>query len=104
MKKMKSIFPRILGLTVITGIATLLLSLVFKALLLVSIVGLIIRFGANRFMRKKQMQQHYGMYGNQSFGQLQNGPTSFQGRSPFYQKDVQPTGNFQRSSGIIPIN
>lgn len=104
MKKMKFLLPKILGLTLIAGVATILLAAIFKVLLLVSIVGLIIRFGANKFLRRKQMQEQYGMYGEQQFRSLQNGPEMFNGRSPFYNNKIVPDGRQQRSSGIIPIN
>ena len=104
MKKMKFILPRIIGLTVIAGIATLLMSLVFKVLVLASIVGIIVSLVGRKMSRRRQMMQQYGMQGQQGFGQMPGGPESYFGQSPFHRSDVAPVYNAQRSSAIIPIN
>ena len=103
---MKFILPRVFGLAIIAGIAAFLLAMIAKVLLAAAFIGTIAYFIKSRFRHRRQayMQNQYGMQSQQGFGQMNNGPEMYRGQSPFYRSDVQPVGNMQRSSGIIPIN
>jgi len=101
---MKFILPRIIGLTAIAGIAALLMTAIFKVLLLTSIAAIVVTLVGRRFGRRRQMMEQYAMQGQQGFGQMPGGPESYYGQSPFHRNDVSPVYNKQRSSAIIPIN
>lgn len=93
-RKLGFILPRIFGLAIIAGIASLLLIMVAKLLVGVAIIGTVV------MMIKKGMR-HQGrpeMYGASGYGAM----LARGGTSNSYQPlamNVQ-----QRSSGIIPIN
>lgn len=106
MNNMKFILPRVFGLAIIAGIASLLLAMIAKVLLAASFIGMIayfIRKGIQR-RRRDYMQAPYGMQSYQGYAQMQAGPEAYYGQSPFYRNDVMPVGNAQRPAGIIPIN
>lgn len=102
MKKMKFILPKIFGLAIITGIGAILLAAISKILIIIGIVGTVIYLVMSRFAHHKKMQQQYGIYGPQNFGQMND--AMYQNRSSFYGNDVVPVKNKQHTSGIIPIN
>ena len=104
MKKMKFPLPKIVGLTVVAGIAAMLLATLFKVLLLASVAGIVIRAAARRIGRKRRMMQPGGMQAGQGFERMQQGPRSQFWTPPFRQGSVMQAGKTQRTSGIIPIN
>ena len=97
---MKFILPKILGATVIAGIATLLMSAIFKVLILASVVAVVTSLISRKMNRRKLMQ--YG-YGGQPHGL---GQQRYAQEEPMqFNADYKmPFGNVQRRSGIIPIN
>lgn len=96
---MKFILPRILGLALIAGVASLLLAMLAKLLLGAALITGIVMVAKKGINRRRQAGM---MYGQQGFGQMEQQHYG----APFYNQtsNAMPINRQQRSSGIIPIN
>lgn len=101
---MRFIFPRVLALTAIVGLAALVLSLLFKVLIGATIIMGIVFAVRRSFRRHYDNYMPYGpmhMQGNEyGRGMFGNSNTVTAFRNPWQQAAY----NHQQPSGIIPIN
>jgi hypothetical protein len=98
--KMRFIMPRLIGATVVVGVAALIIGILFKLMLGVVLLAGIVTLISNKVSRRRE---HYlAGYGQQEmpgFGRM----NSFGNNNPWASK-MQPINKAQKATTIVPIN
>ncbi len=99
--KMQFIMPRLIGATVVVGVAALIIGTLFKLMLGFVLLGGIITLISNKVgRRREQYLAGYGQHEMPGFGRMNN----FGNNNPLTNK-MQPINKAaQKSTTIIPIN
>lgn len=99
--KIRFIMPRLIGATVVTGLAALVVTTLFKLLLGVTLLAGAITLIARSFGRHRKQS---GLYGQDAMPGLGN--RSAFGNSSIWASPVQPVTGYaiQKGTSIVPIN
>ena len=93
------IFPRLIGATILVGIAALVISIVFKLMLGVILIGGLVMM-IKRLVFRSNQRMHEGIYEGHYYGGVS--PLQYQHQWV----NQQPVGGnpFQKSATIVPID
>lgn len=103
MKKGQFFLPKIIGATVIVGIATLLMATIFKLLMVASVIAIAVHLIGRRWSKNRMNRFGQRQY-QQGFGAGYQGVDAIDKSSYFEPEYVTPVNYAKRASGIIPIN
>lgn len=98
-RRIRFIMPRLIGATIIAGMATLFITVLFKLLL-----GLTLLAGAATMIMRgiSRRQKQFGHYGSMPGLGKQNGFSN----NYYRNNSIQPIGGYQTQKGttIVPVN
>lgn len=98
--KMRFIMPRLVGATVVVGVAALIIGILFKLMLGILLLAGIITLISNKIGRRREHYlAAYGQHEMPGFSRM----NSFGNSSPWASK-MQPISKAQKATTIVPIN
>ena len=93
------IFPRLIGATVVVGLAALIITTLFKLLIGLVVIGGVVSL-AGRLAGRNRM-----MHGNGQYGQIQNGRFGQMNGDQHWANNMTVSASpLQRSATIVPID
>lgn len=99
--KLRFIMPRLIGATVIVGLAAFIIGTVFKLLLGITVLAGLITLAARAFGKRQKFLEQYGQNAMPGFGNWNAFGTRGAANNP-----IQPVNGYatQKGTSIVPIN